>query len=164
MALSPYCTNDEVRAVLGVTKSELADGVLDLPIYEIELRREIIKVASALPSDFLTVSGVPAQSRTEAEQALFDYMSMFSLFCVARRVGQSLEMFSPKTLTDDKASFTRFSEAGTPVVMDRIEVSYQAARVNLVDAYTVYKGSSATVSTIATSFVASKRTYDPVTG
>lgn len=163
MALVPYCSNDEVRAALGVTVSELADSVLDLPIYEIGLRRELLKVASTLPSDFSTAYAIPQVSRTTKQQALVDCTHTFVTLSVARQVGSTLGMFAPKTLTDDKAAFGRFTDAAYKDTLATLELLYQASRTELVSASADYLGSNV-VSNSVVSFIATKRSYDPISG
>lgn len=164
MALVPYCSNDEVRAALGVSISELSDAVLDLPIYESSLRRELVRVSSTLPSVFLAIDGNPPTARTADEQDLYDCASAFAILSVARHIGGALPMMAPKTLTDDKAGFGRFSDEAYKTLLSDLEVRYQAAKADLVSAASVLSGSGATSLTSAIGFIASKNSYDPVTG
>jgi hypothetical protein len=164
MALTPYCTNDEVRSLLGVSLTELKDAVLDLPVYATGLRRELIRVSTLLPSAFSTVAAITG-ARTDAQQTLYETTMLFAAYAAARQSGASLGQFSPKEMTDDKASFGRFSSDPYKDTLDRVDAGYALAREDLVQAYAAYAGSSAAVRTTpATFLIASTRAYDPITG
>lgn len=166
MALTTYLELDEVRAALGVNDIELKDSVLNLPVYEIGLVRELSKISASLPVAFSTVSATALVSRTETQQALADATHLFSVYACARQVGVSLAAMAPKDIGDGKASMSRFSDAPYKDVMTRVEAMYTAARNSLMEAMILYSGAGVqTSSTIPrTVFMAAGRSYDPVTG
>lgn len=164
MALTPYCTNDEIRAVLGVTLSELKDEVLDLPIYEMGLRRELVRISPSLPAAFSAVNGV-TPPLTEAQQNLKEAVKIFSTYAVAKQAGAPLAMAAPKSLNDDKSGFSRYADSPYKDVLERVDAAYMAARNALEEAYSVYAGATATSgSTLPVGLRVSTRTYDPITG
>lgn len=164
MALTPYCSNDEVRAVLGVTTSELKDNVLNLPVYEMGLRRELIRVSPSLPAAFSTVNSVDPKS--ELQQALHDAVRLFAVYATAKQAGASVALAAPKGLTDDKSGFDRFADAPYKDVLNRVDTAYAAARQDLVDAYSSYAGAATATGFygLPSGMAISSRTYDPVTG
>lgn len=164
MALTPYCSNDEVRAVLGVTTSELKDDVLTLPVYEMGLRRELIRVSPSLPAAFSTVNSLT--TRSDAEQTLFEASKLFAVYAVAKQAGASVALAAPKGLTDDKSGFDRFADAPYKDVLMRVDTAYSSARQDLVDAYAAYAGASTGTGFygLPSGMAVSSRTYDPVTG
>lgn len=163
MALTPYCTNDEVRAALGVTTSELKDSVLDLPIYEMGLRRELNRLSTSLPAAFSTASASAAPLPAEAD--LVAAVMMFSVYAVAKQAGAPLAMSAPKSLNDDKSGFSRYADSPYKDVLDRIEVQYQQAKQDLVDAYAAFAGQASTAFfALPVGLVLSSRVKDPVTG
>lgn len=166
MALTEYCSGDEVRAALGVNDIELPDTVLGLPVYQIGLVRELNKISTTLPAAFSTVSGIADETRTNDEQALYDATHLFCVYAAARQVGVSLGSMVPKDVGDGKATVSRFSDSPYKDVLDRIEVMYNGTRASLVDALGTYAGSSAATppTTPRTFFLASSRSFDPVTG
>ena len=164
MALTPYCTNDEVRAVLGVSLSELKDEVLDLPIYEMGLRRELNKVSLSLPAAFSTVNSIVAGSRTDAQAALYEAVKMFTVYAVARQAGAPLALAAPKSLNDDKSGFSRYADSPYKDVLERIEQMFQHTRQDLLNAFSEYLGSTAAAKVMPGALAVSSRTYDPVTG
>lgn len=165
MALTPYCSNDEVRSLLGVTVTELKDTVLDLPVYEIGLRRELVRISSSLPSAFTTVAAIPAVSRTADQQTLYETTLQFAVYAAARQVGSSLGLFSPKDMTDDKAGFGRFSSDPYKDVLERVDAGYALAKDDVKAAYAALSGAGYTARTApATVLVLSSRTYDPIAG
>lgn len=166
MALTIYLELDEVRAALGVNDLELKDSVLNLPVYEIGLVRELSKISASLPVAFSTVSAVAPASRTPTQQALADATHLFSVYACARQVGVSLAAMAPKDIGDGKATMSRFSDAPYKDVMTRVEAMYTAARNSLMESMILYSGAgSQTASTVPrTVFKAAARAFDPVTG
>lgn len=166
MALTKYCENDEVRAALGVNDIELSDTVLNLPVYEIGLVRELNKVSTSLPAAFSSATNVAEETRTDAEQALVDATRLFSVYAAARQVGVSLGAMAPKDVGDGKAVISRFSDSPYKDVMQRVESMYMATKASLVESLNLYQGSgtSSLSTTPFTVFRASSRSFDPVTG
>jgi hypothetical protein len=166
MALTTYCEFAEVRSALGVNDLELKDSVLSLPVYEMGLIREINKVSTSLPAAFSSVLAKSPSTRTANESALYSAMHLFSVYAVARQVGVSLPTFAPKDVGDGKASVSRFSGEPFEKVLDRIDSMYLEMREGLRSAYEVYAGGSSVAPNLtpATVFLASGRSYDPVTG
>ena len=161
MALTPYCTNDEVRAALGVTTSELKDDVLNLPIYEMGLRRELNRLSTSLPAAFSTAS----TSTAPTDMALVEAVRIFSVYAVAKQAGAPLAMSAPKSLNDDKSGFSRYADSPYKDVLDRLDIQYQQARQDLVDAYAAFAGaSSASFYALPVGLRVSSRQYDPITG
>lgn len=165
MALTPYCSNDEVRAVLGVTTSELKDDVLNLPVYEMGLRRELIRVSPSLPAAFSTVNSI-VDPKTETQQAFYDATRLFAVYATAKQAGASVALAAPKGLTDDKSGFDRFADAPYKDVLNRVDTAYAAARQDLVDAYSAYAGASSDNGFygLPSGMIVSSRVTDPVTG
>lgn len=164
MALTQYCELDEVRAALGVNETELTDAVLNLPIYQIGLVRELAKISASLPAAFLEVSALPESTRTEVQAVLFDAARMFSVYTCAKQVGASLGSLVPKDVSDGKASLSRFSDSPYRDTLKRVEEILQTSRADLVEAYARYTGTNRVKAAPAVVFRASGRGYDPVTG
>lgn len=166
MALTAYCDLEEIRAALGVGDLELSDAVLNLPVYEIGLVRELTKVSVSLPAAFSTCSAVSEETRTDAQQALLDAVRLFSVYSTARQVGVSLGNMAPKDIGDGKATLGRFSDSPYRDVLARVEQMYTSAKVGLLDSLNAYAGTTVgTASTVPfTIFKASTRATDPVTG
>lgn len=163
MALTKYCSSDEVRAALGVNSDELGDAVIALPIYEIGLVRELAKVSASLPAAFL--AAVDVQGPSAPQKAFVDAVHMFSAYSVAKQVGVSLATFAPKDVSDGKAGLSRFAGQPYNETMARVAEALADARAALVDAYAALTGNGA-ASTVkpAVHFMASGRLVDPVTG
>lgn len=164
MALTPYCSNEEVRAVLGVTTSELKDSVLDLPVFEMGLRRELIRVSPSLPAAFSAVNGLV--TRSDVEEDLHQAVRLFCTYAAAKQAGASLALSAPKGLTDDKSGFDRFADSPYKDVLERVDTAYANNRQDLVDAYSAYSGATTQSGTygMPVGVVRVGRSYDPVTG
>lgn len=105
MALLTYTTYDEIRAVLGVSKTELADATLALPIYDPLASIFLDEVNPNLETRFSEVSALP--SKTLAQQRFLDLVKLFVNYKIARELLTSLPMFSVKALSDGRAEFQR---------------------------------------------------------
>jgi hypothetical protein len=166
MALTQYCELDEVRAALGVNNVELPDTVLNLPVYEIGLVRELAKVSSSLPAAFLAIQNTAESTWTTAQRAVYDATHMFSVYACAKQVGVSLGAMVPKDVGDGKATLSRFADAPYKDVLDRVEQMLKTCRTDLATHYATLLGSTTPTSTVVpmTVFKASGRVYDPITG
>ncbi|MBT2326746.1 hypothetical protein J7E62_31015 [Variovorax paradoxus] len=164
MALTPYCENAEVRATLGVNAVELSESVLNLPIYQIGLLRELNKVAPSLPALFSTITAKPVEQRTEPEKAVLDATKLFSAYASARQVGVSLASLMPKDVGDGKASVSRFADAPYKETLARIETMYLASRASLIASLAELTQTPAAAPATPLAFIAAARSYDPVTG
>lgn len=161
MALTPYCEREEVRAALGVNSTELPDAVLDLPVYQIGLLRELTKLSLSLPASFLAAEALASSARTAAQAELHDATRLFSVYAAARQVGVSLGGMVPKSVGDGKATVSRFSDAPYKDVLDRVDAMLAAARASLLQ---TLDGGAPQALVLPAFFAAAQRTYDPVTG
>lgn len=110
MALIPYTTSEEVRAVLGVSKTELPDATLLLPIYEAGMLEDLAKIDPLLKATLDNLmTAVPAPTAVN-EVRFVRVAKLFMAYSVAMQLLNSLPMFSVKSLTDGKAEFSRQSE------------------------------------------------------
>ena len=107
MALTTYTTYDEVRAALGVSKTELADTVLSLTQWETLVVLGLEEVNSGIPAMFTTVSSIPVSSRSIAEQRFYDLTRLYACYDLAQNLLASLPLFSVRALTDGRANFER---------------------------------------------------------
>ncbi len=166
MALTQYCELDEVRAALGVNDVELPDTVLNLPVYEIGLVRELAKVSTSLPAAFSSLLNIAEGARSAQQVELFNATRMFSVYTCAKQVGVSLASMTPKGVSDGKASMARFSDSPYKDVLERVEMVLASARAHLIEAYATLSGgaSASTQMSLPLAFRAGGRTYDPVTG
>jgi hypothetical protein len=164
MAITQYCHPDEVRAALGVNLIELPDNVISLPIYEIGLVRELARVATILPAQYLAAAAKSPEDLTANEKALKDACRMFSAYTCARQVGAALGHIAPKDVGDGKATLGRFSGDPYKDVLTRVAELLAAAKADLLTAYAVFSGGTQVVAKPLAVFAASSRSYDPVTG
>lgn len=164
MALTTYLQLAEVRAALGVNDIELKDTVLNLPVYEMGLLRELNKLSTSLPAAFSAINDKQENDRTEAEKELWQATRLFSVYAVAKQVGVSLASFAPKDVTDSKASISRFSGESYKETMDNIDEMFGALRGSLAEALNAFNNVSTVPTGPFTSFVAAGRGIDPVTG
>ena len=164
MDLLDYTTPDEVRAALGVSDDELQDATLLLPVYSTNLEAELRDVSVSLLSAFQTVRGIPEVSRTDAQTWFLQVTSLFATYAVAKQLCTSLPMFSPKEITDGKASVVRFSADPYQATIARIEEQYRVNQGRLKAALDAVGTTPGTLTTTARVLFSSARGVDPVTG
>lgn len=167
MALNQYCGLGEVRAALGASPIELPDAVLNLPVYELGLVRELAKISASLPAAFLAVAAVPEDQRGAEQVALFSSAKLFNVYACAKHVGVSLPTMLPKDVGDGKATLSRFADAPYKVTLEAVQLMYDQLKPELEAAFYELTGATPVASAVnsaAGMFIASKRGYDPVTG
>lgn len=159
-----YTSYDAIRSVLGVSDEEgfLEDADLDSEHLESVLHLALTGIGSTLPTEFLAVCGTPPVARTEAQANLALLVPLFATLCVARQVGVSLPM-SAKTITDGKASFSRFADAPYKETLARLEAEFQVARTALASAYSTLTGAGGTPTVLPTLLAGAGASVDRVT-
>lgn len=165
--LTPFTTPDDVRALLGVSNVELPDRVLNLPVYQIALRRKLQKLSDTedVLALFTSIHSQSVASRSEDQQAFYDAIYHYSSVAAATQAGVSLALVAPKRITDDKSGVERFSDSPYRDVLANLESELLAAKGAVLDALSTLTASSLPQDTLSgTYFVAVKRSYDPVTG
>lgn len=163
MALVDFTTFDDVRAALGVSSDELEDSTLSLAVYEFNLKRELRELAGSLPSTYATVAA--ATQRTDAQTQLFESVRLFSTYAVAWHLCASLPMFSPKEVTDSKASFSRYAAGTLEETISRVEMQYGTFKAYVQASLTNLDAAAPqAVATVLTHAVRVGLAQDPVTG
>lgn len=159
-----YITYDEVRTTAGLSTDELPDSLLALPIYASALELELDSVVltsdppgpGPLKTRYLQLEGLP--SLTPDEQRLYNLTRMFCAYAVAVEVTTSLSMRAPRTLSDSKATLTRFSpESAYRDVIEALKLRLQSLKTSI----SAFGGGSSTNYTL---IYAVKPSYDPITG
>jgi hypothetical protein len=105
MALTTYTSYDEIRAILGVSATELPDSILSLSIYDMHTVLALEDIYIDLPYDFSVVSALPTKSANQ--QRFLDLTKLYAPYAIAKELLTSLPMFSVKQLTDGRAGFMR---------------------------------------------------------
>lgn len=137
MLITTFTTYAEVRAVCGVSSKEVSDSLLQLSIYanELELALDSVTLPDDAPGPgaLKTVfAALPIEAeRTDKEQQLYNLTRLYATYSVAEIVARTLSTMIPKTISDSKATLTRFSSEAT--FQDTIK-SITAAKKNYKDA------------------------------
>lgn len=164
MALKAYIEFAEVRAALGVSVSELKDDVLELPLYEGILIKELEDVSPTCLADYTAVNDKDDAAKTTAEKDFQLAFELFSVFAVARGLTSSLPLFSPKSIGDGKASASRFSDSPYKDTIEAIGLSYEEYRKYLISKYAIFNGGSSSDSAPIPMVGIMSPATDPVTG
>lgn len=163
MALTDYTTYDEVRATLGVSLDEIKDTTLGLPLYADYLLTELDDVHTSIRTEYATIVGIAEISRTAVQAKFYRTVRLFSNFATAKQLTTSLPLFSPKDISDGKATMGRYADSPYRSTIKRINEEYDRFRNKLLEALneltstgtqTAYRSYLLTVGT----------TPDPVTG
>jgi hypothetical protein len=136
MALIDFTTYAEVRAVLGVSATELPDSVISQPQWALTLQLALEDVSLNLPTLYTTVSAIPSVSRTSTQQRFYDLVRLFASYSVAKDLLTSLPPFSVQRLADGRAEFNRFADAFKDV-KEGVLGMFQNLRLRLAKQYQV---------------------------
>lgn len=157
-----YFTKDEVRAVLGVSTTELSDAQLDLPLYPIVVEQALEDIHASLQEDYELVKALPSPSTQQHK--LLDAVKMYALYSLANHLTVSLPMFSVKSLTDGRAEFQRQTDVWKDT-KDGILAQLNSMRYRLAAIYQGLYPGNAVVSSVSLSMLkAVGLAVDPVTG
>ena len=157
-SLSQLVTAEELRALLGVSSKELKDATIDLPIYWKQVKVELNAISSSL---LTTYDGLPDSGLSDAQQRLKDAVETFAGLSAAVMLAASLPQFSPRTISDGKATMQRQLDAPDKT-LENLQRLYSVAHDEVDAAYRDVAG--ATPTTFTFPFGVSTPTTDPVTG
>ena len=163
MDLDDYTTCDDVRSLLGVDDAELKDATITLDVNLLDLEDNLYAVAPDLTTTFLDIKAKDEELRSVEEAQVFRLTKLFATYSLAHTLATSLPMFGPKSMTDNKASFSRFSGEPYEKVLSRILDRYAYYRDRLLAALEDLN-STEREQVVKTHFVAVGSAYDPVTG
>ena len=149
-----------VRALLGVSIKELPDAVLSDDLFANKLRLELVGVDAAILDTYAAAQALDTDAALNFVAA-FDVFSAqaMALFCLA-----GLPLFSPKSVTDGKAGFSRDAGAPYKSTVERLTAEFSQYKQALLNALGVFSG-GVEAPVVPLTFVGSSApTFDPVTG
>lgn len=132
---APTTPPAEVRAVLGVSATELPDSVISLGHYDLQTVLSLEDVNEGIPALYITVSALPAISRTATEQRFYDLVHLFCTYSRAKDLLAALPMFSVQQLSDGRAEFSRQTDVFEDVKLG-VNGMFNALRIKLTTVYT----------------------------
>lgn len=164
MLLTDYTTVDEVRATLGVSSTEITDAILLQTRWTFQASLALEDINADMPDMYTTVAAINANSRTKEQQRYYDLVRIFMCYSICQELVAALPMFSVQTLTDGKASFTRFAAAYAETIAANMGM-FNSLRYRVGAAYVaLVPGAIVSTSVTQTFTVASNIGVDPVTG
>lgn len=161
MALIDFTSYEAVRAALGVSVDEISDVTLALDLYDFNLQVELDSINTTLSSVYLAAKVNPTP--TDQEKRLVRSTSLFATYCVAKHLTTSLPLFSPKDISDSKASFARYTSDPYKEVIAGVLSLYQKF-IEQVKADFASLNQTTVTSTRRTFMLVSSPSSDPVTG
>lgn len=163
MILTDYTTYNEIRAALGVSDDELDDATLALNVYSAGLEEDLFDVSPSMISTFTEINEKDEGDRSDKERRVLSLTRLFATYSVAKQLGTALPMFSPKSMSDGKASMSRFSGEPYKDVLKGLSEQYDLFRGRLVKALEDLS-SSVGIVTDRTMIRIAVPAFDPVTG
>jgi len=121
MDITDYTSYNEIRATCGLSVKELSDSELGMELYQNILSLALGEVTlpevtpgpGPLDTRFLVIDNTAEGSRTTLEQKLYDLTRLFCTYTIALEAIGSLSIKAAKTISDSKATLTRFSPEST---------------------------------------------------
>lgn len=159
-----YTSPDDIRAVLGVSDEELEDATISLPVYALTLEAELRDIGSSLPADLEVVRGKDSGLRTDDEAWLLKTAQLFVTFSIARQLTTGLPLFSPKEITDSKASVVRFASNPFSETIAMVRDQFAVNQARLSSAYQAVKTATTSTPAMPAYLLVSSPAVDPVTG
>lgn len=161
MEIINFTTFNDIRAVLGVSDDEIEDATLSLDIFELNLTSELEDISVNLIGDYSTVAELT--TRTAVQERFYQATRLFSAYAVAYQATGSLPLFSPKDISDGKATVSRYADSPYREVIKKVSAQYEKFKVKLEKAYAEFGSSSAPSRTIPSLFAVASGARDPVT-
>ena len=162
MAITAYTTYDDIRAALGVSSDEIEDATLSLDIYELNLTSEFEDISLSLASAYATVAALT--SRSDVQERFYQATRLFSAYAVAYQATSSLPLFSPKDISDGKATVSRYADSPYKAVIAQVKTLYEKFKGKLEKAYADNSATSVADLAPRPYFTVVSPSYDPVTG
>jgi hypothetical protein len=104
--LTDLVTADEIRAMLGVEVKELPDSKIDLPVYLRSVKLAVGRLDTQRRY-WDAFEALPGSGMSDVQQRFSDAFLTFAGWKAASLLAVSLPQFSPRSITDGKASFQR---------------------------------------------------------
>ena len=152
---------DSVRAALGLSAKELPNSVFESAHFNDRLLLDLSDLSDEIVDDYETATA-------ESTVAATNFVAAFNLFAVysyADYCASGLPQFSPRSVTDGKAGFTRFADSPYKTTLTKIHQNIGRYRRVLAEKYAIWKGVPLPAPTAPPRpFTASPLAIDPVTG
>ena len=155
-------TATDVRAVLGVSITEIPDSVLALTMFDNLVSLELEDISLTLATDYATVNAIV--SKTAADTRFLKVVTLYTTYLYANMCLEQLPLFAVQTLTDGRASFTRQSDPYESVKIG-IAGMLSSLKARLLSAYAALYPATILPVTAATftSTLSTGLAVDPVT-
>lgn len=164
MLLTDFCSLDDIRAALGVSKDELEDATLSLEVYRSNLELELLDVDLTLVERYEPFIEAEVEDLQPVERRFVQAVRLFATYVVARHLTTALPLFSPKDITDGKASVSRYADSPYKGVIADIKAFCEKYRSWTVDALAALNSATATPEPVRSFMRVTAPARDPVTG
>ena len=160
--ITDYTSFEDVRAALGVSEEEIADGTLELESFATLLDEDLREINAGLPAIFLSLAADEA-NWTANQRRLVGLIKLYATYAIAFRLLDSSELFGFLRVADGRASTERVPDAyrnlraNITAMLGRIKAKLIAALL------LVYPGLSVPTLAAVSYFSAVGIATDPVT-
>lgn len=128
---------------------------------DVKVRQGVYAIGALAETNFQAIGSTPTGSRTQQEQAFYDDMKLYVTTLVAQMLLTALPLMSLKTITDGKASMTRFTDAHKDTIVS-VNQSLSQVKSNLKATY--YSMNGISNAEVSPTIEAVGLAADPVTG
>ena len=108
MALSPYTTNAEVRAALGISIIDMPDETLDLKIYQFAVEEAFYEINSGTQA--LIDAARAASPPTAKQTRLLTMSELYATYVAAAALVPALPLAALKEMRDDRTADVRVDD------------------------------------------------------
>ena len=160
-----YTKLDEIRAILGLDKEELPDDKVELNVYVSTLERELKAIHKDLVAGFVQIQDIKISERTPEQQELYNAITIYATYSVCKQLADVVSMYALKTISDGKATGTRFSNA-TDKIVENVKKNFYGIKSILTTLASAYYSTSTDTTGGVTNIVAlgvASPASDPVT-
>ena len=110
MSILEYTSYDQIRAVLGVSDTDIVDETLALPIYSQRLQMALRKIHPSLSTLYKDIENIPEDQRTSLQEQLYNVTQVYAAYYLGFILLSAANMFAFKKLKDGKAEGDRFDD------------------------------------------------------
>jgi hypothetical protein len=111
-----YTTTDAIRAALGVTEKEIADG----QIVNLSVRDQLLFSLEDVYPEHATLAAVQSGTPTADQVRLYTALTLFCQFEAAALMTAQLQMLTAQKITDGDAEMQRFQKDNLQDTINRI--------------------------------------------
>ena len=153
-----------VRAILGLSSTELTDEIIGLSIYSAGLEENLYSINPRVESLYEEIVALDPASLTRVQKRYVALVRLYGAYQVALNIAVALPMLAVRSLTDGKAEFSRQTDA-LELMAENLKGVLGGILAKLLGVLAELDPTQpAPVDTVDTMMLVSSISIDPVTG